>query len=192
MPKQKITREMVVEAAFELAREGGMEKVLVKNIAERLGCSVQPIYSYCSNMEGLRRDVIMRISSFFQEYINEKVDKNDYFASIGKLYLRLSKEEPNLFQMYFLSERSELKVTSLEELHNTERNVKVTEYIAKKYELSLEAAKRLHLNMVIYNQGITAMNIASGLKIPLEELENQLDMAFEAFLQQAKVTDIRQ
>ena len=42
MPKQKITKEMVVNAAFELARSGGMEQVLVKSIAEKLGCSVQP------------------------------------------------------------------------------------------------------------------------------------------------------
>ena len=49
MPKQRITKEMVVEAAFEIARKEGAEKVIVKNIAERLGCSVQPIYSYCSN-----------------------------------------------------------------------------------------------------------------------------------------------
>ena len=46
MPKQRITKEMVVEAAFEIARNDGMEQVLVKNIAEKIGCSVQPIYSY--------------------------------------------------------------------------------------------------------------------------------------------------
>ena len=50
MPKQKITREMVIEAAFDIARREGMEKVIVKNIADKLGCSVQPIYSYCSNI----------------------------------------------------------------------------------------------------------------------------------------------
>ena len=49
MPKQRITKEMVVDAAFEIARKGGMEHVIVKNIAEKLGCSVQPIYSYCTN-----------------------------------------------------------------------------------------------------------------------------------------------
>ena len=57
MPKQKITREMVVGAAFQLAREGGMERVLVKDIAARLGCSVQPIYSCFRNMGELRRAV---------------------------------------------------------------------------------------------------------------------------------------
>ncbi len=44
MPKQRITKEMVVNAAFEIARSSGMEQVLVKNIADRIGCSVQPIY----------------------------------------------------------------------------------------------------------------------------------------------------
>ncbi len=32
MPKQRITKEMVVDAAFEIARKGGMEHVIVKNI----------------------------------------------------------------------------------------------------------------------------------------------------------------
>mgnify|MGYP000122732709 FL=1 len=52
MPKQKITREMVIEAAFDIARREGMEKVIVKNIADKLGCSVQPIYSYCPIWKG--------------------------------------------------------------------------------------------------------------------------------------------
>ncbi len=54
MPKQRITKEMIVDAAFSLARTDGMEQVLIKNIARKLGCSVQPIYSYCENMEGLQ------------------------------------------------------------------------------------------------------------------------------------------
>lgn len=40
MPKQNITKEMIVEAAFEIARNGGMEQVMVKNIADKLHCSV--------------------------------------------------------------------------------------------------------------------------------------------------------
>ena len=57
MPKQRITKDIVIAAAFEIARTSGMEQVLVKNIADKIGCSVQPIYSYCNNMEGLRQDV---------------------------------------------------------------------------------------------------------------------------------------
>ncbi len=48
MPKQRITKEMVVDAALRLHEKA--EHVIVKNIAEKLGCSVQPIYSYCTNI----------------------------------------------------------------------------------------------------------------------------------------------
>lgn len=64
MPKQRITKEMIIDAAFQLLREGGMEQILVKNIAEKIGCSVQPIYSYCKNMEGLHRELAERSAAF--------------------------------------------------------------------------------------------------------------------------------
>ena len=105
MPKQRITKDMVVEAAFELAREGGMEQVLVKSIAKRLGCSVQPIYTYCSNMEELKRDVQKRTALFFKEYVAAHMEKEDYFHSIGKAYLHLAKEEPHLYELLFFAEK---------------------------------------------------------------------------------------
>lgn len=46
MPKQRITKEMVVEAAFEIVKTGGMKQITVKTIEEKIGCLVQPIYSY--------------------------------------------------------------------------------------------------------------------------------------------------
>ena len=88
MPTQKITKEMVITAAFEIARSSGMEQVMVKNIADKLGCSVQPIYSYCKNIDGLRQDVITKVNHFLQEYLSTHIDKNDLFRSTGKAYIR--------------------------------------------------------------------------------------------------------
>lgn len=186
MPKQRITREMIVEAAFDLAREGGMEQVLVKNIAERLGCSVQPIYSYCANMEELRRDVQKCAADFMSEYALSHADKEDFFHSIGKSYLLLAKEEPYLYEISFLRKRSGTCVNSLDELYEQECSPKVAEFIAKNYELSLSAAKRLHLNMVIYNAGIGSMMLASNFGISLEELDLRMSEANEVFLEQAR------
>ena len=186
MPKQRITKDMIVEAAFELAREGGMEQVLVKNIAEKLGCSVQPIYSYCSNMEELRRDVQRRTAVFFQEYIAAHVDKEDFFRSIGKAYLLLSKEEPNLFEAYFMRKRADCTATSLWELYEQECTPEVAEFLAKQYSISLEAARRLHLNMVVYNTGISTLMISSNFGVSLEELDKKLVEVNEIFLAQAR------
>lgn len=186
MPKQRITKEMVVEAAFELAREGGMEHVLVKNIAEKLGCSVQPIYSYCANMEELKRDVQKRTAVFFQEYITAHVDTEDFFHSIGRAYLLLSKEEPNLFEAYFIRKRTACTATSLCELYEQECTPEVAEFLAQKYAISLDAARKLHLNMVIFNTGISTLMISSNFGIPLEELDKKLLETSEIFLAQAR------
>ena len=102
MPKQRITKEMVVNAAFELARSGGMEQVMVKAIAEKIGCSVQPIYSYCANMEGLRREVEKRTKSFIQEYVAAHIERSDPFRSTGRAYIQLTREEPQLFKIFIL------------------------------------------------------------------------------------------
>lgn len=37
MPKQRITKEMVVDAAFEIARKDGIEKATVKNHCGEIG-----------------------------------------------------------------------------------------------------------------------------------------------------------
>ena len=84
MPRQRITKDMVVNVAFEIARRDGIEKVMVKSIAAELGCSVQPIYSYCNNMDGLREDVGRKARNFVSEYIISHMDKADLFRSTGR------------------------------------------------------------------------------------------------------------
>ena len=115
MPKQRITREMVVDAAFETARSEGMEQVMVKTIAERLHCSVQPVYSYCQNMDGLRKAVIERTNEFIQEYVAKRIDKENLFQSSGQAYIQLAKEEPHLYKLFILHERS--NISSLQDLY---------------------------------------------------------------------------
>ncbi len=180
MPKQKITKEMVVNAAFELARQGGMEQVLVKNIAEKLGCSVQPIYSYCKNMEGLRRDVMERVTSFVREYAAARIVPNDLFRSTGQAYIQIAKEEPHIFKMFILHQRE--GISSLEDLYRTETNPQVAGFIAKELHISVSQAKRLHLNMLIYTIGIGTIFAVTTPGISTDEIFAQQEFAYEAFL----------
>lgn len=182
MPKQKITKEMVVEAAFSLAREGGLNKVIVKDIAEKLCCSVQPIYSYCQNMEGLRKDVMKRSDSFVKEYISSHIDKNDFFRSTGYAYIRLSIEEPNIFRMFVMNERK--NIHSLDELYLSETNPHVAGFIADTLQIDISKARRLHMNMLTYTIGLGTILANTSPGIPMEEAGRQLETAYQAFLKQ--------
>lgn len=182
MPKQRITKEMVVESAFEIARADGMEQVLVKNIADKLGCSVQPIYSYCKNMEGLRQDVVKRVRLFIEEYTAAHVDKRDLFRSTGQAYVRLAKEEPHIFKIFILHRRE--GISSLEELYQSEASPHTAEFIAKDLNISISQAKQLHLNMLIYTIGIGTIFSVTTPGISPDEIFARQEAAYDAFLKQ--------
>lgn len=183
MPKQKITKEMVVHAAFELARAEGMEQVMVKNIAKKLNCSVQPIYSYCNNMDGLRNDVAKQAKQFIQEYIAVHIDKKDLFRSTGKAYIQIAKNEPHIFKLFIFQERK--NISSLEELYQSETNPQVAQKIAKELNISIEQAKKLHLNMLFYTIGIGTIFSVTTPGIAADEIYLQQEQAYEAFLKAA-------
>ncbi len=183
MPKQRITKEMVVDAAFSLARQGGMEQVMVKNIAQKLGCSVQPIYSYCTNMDGLRKDVENKARSFLQEYIASRLDKNDLFRSTGHAYLQLAKEEPNILKIFILQKRE--NISSFDDLYRLETDPRIPEMIAKDLNIHIEEAKLLHLHMLIYTIGIGTIFSVTVPGISIEEIYDQQELAYRAFLRQA-------
>lgn len=183
MPKQRITKEMVVNAAFELARQEGMEQVIVKKIAQKIGCSVQPIYSYCNNMDGLRNDICDKARAFLQEYIALRIDKNDLFRSTGQAYIQLAKEEPHILKIFILQERK--NIASLDDLYKAETNPQMAEYISEKLKISLESARQLHLNMLIYTIGIGTIFSVSTPGISTDEIYSQQEQACQAFLKAA-------
>ena len=55
--KTQITREMILNAAYELLDEAGIGAVAIKLIAERLGCSTQPISWHFGSMTELKKEL---------------------------------------------------------------------------------------------------------------------------------------
>lgn len=180
MPKQRITKEMVMNAAFQILRRDGEEKVLVKNIAAELSCSVQPIYSYCENMDTLRQELSAMSGSVMREYIGSRLNSEDLFVSTGKAHLSFAKEEPHLFKSYFLRKRT--NINSFDDLYSAEAGSNMAGYIAKTLNISENSAKNLHMNMIVYNMGLSFILISSGGSLPEQELNERLEGAYDAFL----------
>ena len=178
MPKQRITKNMVVDAAFKIARQRGMEQVLVKNIADELGCSVQPIYSYCKNMDGLREEVGHKARDFIQEYIVSHIDKNDLFRSTGRAYIQLAKEEAHILKIFILQKRR--NISSLKDIYEMETNPQIAQAIAEDLDINVETARHLHLNMLIYTIGLGTIFSVSSPGIPIEEIFLQQEQAHQA------------
>lgn len=63
-PKAKLSKEEIIETAFEMTRENGFEHVTARELAHRLGCSTQPIFHVFQNMEEVKKK-FMRGQEFF-------------------------------------------------------------------------------------------------------------------------------
>ena len=84
-PKAKISREMIIDAAYEIVRESGEENINARNIAEKLSCSTQPVLYVFKTMDEIRECVYQKADEYHSEYlmqINES-EKNP-MATIGK------------------------------------------------------------------------------------------------------------
>ena len=105
-PKIKITREMILNAAFEIIREQGYESLNARSIAGRLGCSTQPILYHFKTMTEIRDAVYETADRFHTEMIMRGMEgAKDPFLGIGLAYIRFGREEKNLFRFLFQSNR---------------------------------------------------------------------------------------
>lgn len=43
-PRARITKEMIVDVAFEVARESGAENINTHTVSQKLGCSTKKLY----------------------------------------------------------------------------------------------------------------------------------------------------
>ncbi|MBE5804377.1 MAG: TetR/AcrR family transcriptional regulator [Clostridiales bacterium] len=183
MPKQRITREMVVDAAFAITRQEGIAQVLVKRIAQELGCSVQPIYSYCNSMDELRAAVAEKAAAHMQAYMAAHIDPADMFRSTGYAYVRYARQEPHLFQLFLQRRRPYMR--TLEDLYGRDADPQVPQSIARHLSIPVERAKELHLNMLVFTTGIGVIMATGSRELPEEEMLARLESACQAFLGRA-------
>ncbi len=105
-PKKKITREMIVHAAFEIARYDGYERINARNIARKLNCSTQPVMYAFHTVEEIKEEAYTVADTFHTEYIMPK-GKGDIspMLELGMNYIRFGHEESKLFRFLFQSNR---------------------------------------------------------------------------------------
>jgi hypothetical protein len=184
MPKQKITQAIILDAAFSLVREEGFEKVNARSIANRIGCSVQPIYSYFGNMEALMKHLHVYVNNYYIAYVETSANRQGYFASIGKCHISFAKGEKLLFR--FLFQSPYLQAESFRDVYKKLEKPDVTQSIQDTLDLTQPDAEELYMNMMIYTHGIACMIATDAAEITFDEVHPKLNFAYLSFLSQLK------
>lgn len=104
-PKAKITKEMIVEAGFEIVRTQGMDRLTARSVAEYLKCSTQPVLYYFSTVDEIKKAVYQKADEYHTNYImNMGEEEENPMLAIGLNYIRFAMEESRLFCLLFQSD----------------------------------------------------------------------------------------
>lgn len=182
MPKQKLTKEIILEAALALLREEGQEHVNARSVAKRIGCSVQPIYSYFVNMDALMNDLYSKARRYLNDYVDVHADRAQYFGSMGSCHISFAREESRLFRFLFLSPYQRAK--GFADVYQKNSRVDATQDIQETFGLSQEHAEELYMHMMLYTHGIACILATGAADIPAEEVLPKVNFACLAFYSQ--------
>ncbi len=174
-PKRKITREEITEAALSLLRERGEAALNARDLAGRLGCSTQPIFSNFASMEELRGEVIKGAYKRYCAYLEQDVKSGEYppFKASGIAYVRFAREEREMFKLLFMRDRS----AESPEAVNPEAEALI-DLIAAGTGLDRETARRVHLEMWVFVHGIATMIATSYLDWQISDVSRILSEVY--------------
>jgi AcrR family transcriptional regulator len=167
-PKQKFTKEDIVEAAFNVVREQGWEALSQRSIAKKLNSSIGPIYSYLKSMTHLEEAVIEKAYELLLHYMLAPRDEEGCaFPSFG--YVLFAKNEKKLFKCFFDEKHTEILKKCSQHLWQTLREAMKND--PGYSNLSDRQKEGLHLNSVIFSYGLAVLiNISFYDELSDEEI----------------------
>ena len=171
-PKEKYNRQNILNAAFELVRADGFDQLSARNIAKRLGCSTQPIYSSFSSIEELEDVLTARVREFAQQEILKIEDSESSFLAIGLGYYTFAQNEPHLFHGLFINGGWQWNFTPEDPfLKPLLEKMKRDRALAKLPETQLI---ELFNDMFVFTHGLAAQARLSGESAPIDYVRERL------------------
>ena len=176
-PKAKITKDMIIDAAFEIAMTEGAETINARTIAAKLGCSTQPVMYHFAKIEDIKRAVYAKADTYHSDYlmyIDEGCDNP--MLGMGLQYIRFAVEEKHLFR--FLFQSNEFSDKSLMDLINGEELEPVLGMMQQAMEVGREEVKEIFLFLFLFAHGYASMFANNTMEYNEAMIALHLEKAF--------------
>lgn len=183
-PTVRFTRDAVLHAACQLMCREGMEALNARAIAKELGGSTQPIFRLFTNMEDLRRELILYVARQFQAHAEADMAQSDSpYIQLCTTYLLYGRDEPELFKLLFMRDRDS------EGQYSDQTNFDlVFNIIKKETPLDDETAMRFFERTWLFIHGL-AVCIATKY-IPCQDERYLISMVKEAYNAAVKMMNL--
>lgn len=183
-PKIKFTREDVLDAAFRLTCDEGYDAVNARAVAKRLGSSTQPLFRVFARMDDIRAEVQKMAYQAFKNYlVADKSSEMSDFKRMGMAYIRFGREEPHLFRMLFMCDRS--VVNDENDAYAGSKRIGL-QACADMTGFTGEKNERFYMHMWVFVHGMAVMAATKYLAMDDEYISSILTEHFRAVLDSFK------
>ena len=181
-PKAKYTREEIIEIAFQMTRENGIESVVARELGKKLGTSSSPIFTAFKNMEELQLAVRDRAMQEFESFIKDALNYTPAFKYVGVKMVQFSMQEPKLFQLLYMKEHEESQ--RFEDLvYELGDTVEICiEVIQKDYALTRAEAELVFKQVWMHTFSICVLAANKVCHFKPEEISEMLSLEFQGTL----------
>lgn len=184
----KTTKEDIIKAAYEIVRKNGIGSLNARAIAKELKCSTQPIMYQFSSMEEIKKEVLKKAVETYKNYMSNGINEEFAYKSMGYNYIRLAKEEPNIFKLVFSTQTNLIVENFMLEDRLYEE---IEKAISKRTKMDKDAILSFHKKMWLLTHGIASLIADKTCSFTDEEIGMFLTEEFIALmkLEEFKKTD---
>ena len=176
-PRAKITKEMIIDTAFCIVQEEGIDKVTARRISEKLNCSTQPVLYHFSTVEEIKDSVYQKADEYHSGYImNMEEDDENPMVTLGVNYIRFAMEERNLFR--FLFQSNEFSGFGILDLVEMEEIRPLLEVIRQEMDMPMEQVKKVFSTLFIFVHGYASLYANNTMVYNEQEVLEALDNVF--------------
>lgn len=181
-PRPKYTKEEIISAALEIVSQGGIHTLTAKSLGNALNTSATPIFTVFNSMQEVQDAVKNAAMERFEAYAHKTNENMPIFKQIGMKMILFAKEEPQLYQLVFMSQNSD--VHSFEDIYAhlgavAEESLNA---IQKDYNLSAADSKALFEHSWIHTYGIATLCATKMCDFTQEEISQMLTQDFTAMM----------
>ncbi|MGI5977020.1 MAG: TetR/AcrR family transcriptional regulator [Candidatus Limivicinus sp.] len=175
-PRIKITRDMVSDAAFQIARSSDWTNINARNVAKQLNCSTQPVMYHFDTIEDIKKAAYEKADRFHTEYLMNIQGSEEPMLEIGLNYIRFSVKEPSLFRFLFQSgygpHANLLTMIGSPELEP------VLQLMMQAMNITMEKTKEVFTTLAIFAHGYASLLANHYMEYDEASASQQLTRAF--------------
>ena len=179
--KIKISKDMILATAFKIVKEHGMEKLSNREIANKLKCSIRPIYYQFANVEEMQKELYLKIEKYFYKFLLDNMNNEiPKYKQVGINYIKFAKKEKKLFQTLFMNETG---LTPNAFVSKDGSDYKELEKLVKiSTNLKEDDIKDFHTKMWIFCHGIATLVANNTISLTDDQIQQLLSYEFQALM----------